>query len=439
MAAADVFSRARASLASARARVMELPAIARSVRAVVALAGSLQFEPLTLRAAALTYLTLLSLVPLLAVVFSVFQAVVGTEELRAQLQHFILQNLAVGVAEEFSQNLTQFVARASAGAIGGVGFAFLVVSSVSLLANVESALNHIFRATGRRPLAVRFGIYWCLLTLGPILLSLSIAGTALLQTSRLLEWMGPARKVLLYVLPVLVTYSAFMLLYLIVPATPVRRKAALIGAVVAGSAWELAKIVYAFVSTLMVRNNAIYGSLSAIPIFLMWAYVSWVLVLFGARIAYAAQTPLQALLDEGAPAEPLRRELSAARLMLLVAQAFEAGRSPPSVRTLGTRSGLGEGAVRALLSELERAGLVRSVSPRGWVPARPLAHIRLRDVRSAVRGAKASQVLDADALGAHWRKAEEAAARELGTSYAELLEAARDGKVPWAPPQPARS
>src|SRR4051794_33875792 len=141
-------------------RLLALPAVAKSVRAVVVVAGGLRVDPITLRAAALTYLTLLSLIPLLAVVFSVFQAVVGTKALQDQLQSYILDNLAVGARESFQKYIEQYVQRATGAALGGFGFVFLLVSAVSLLANIEAAFNQIFRAPRPRPLALRFGIYW---------------------------------------------------------------------------------------------------------------------------------------------------------------------------------------------------------------------------------------------------------------------------------------
>jgi CheY-like chemotaxis protein len=246
----------------------------------------------------------------------------------------------------------------SLAALGGFGFAFLLASSVSLLANIETAFNQIFRAPKPRPLALRFGIYWCLLTLGPFLLSLSIAGTALLERSRAL---GPLRNAAGIVLPLLVTCGAFTMLYLIVPAVQVRRRSALLGAVVAGTAWEVAKIVYAIVSAQSVRRDAIYGSLSAIPTFLLWTYVSWIIVLFGARIAYAAQATHATLETTGAGAGPLEREVLAARVMANIANAFHNGTAPPGVRTTAE-------ALHADEALIARDGLNAVEAAANWKP-----------------------------------------------------------------------
>lgn len=412
-----------------RDRILALPAVAQSIRTVLVVATGLRDEPITLRAAQLTYLTVLSLVPLLAVVFSVFQAVVGTHELQSKLQDFILANLAVGARENIQKYITQYIQRANATAIGGVGFAFLVVSAVSLLASVEEAFNHTFRAPRQRPLALRFGIYWSLLTLGPILLSLSIAATALLQSSRVFHALGPAKNVWLVLAPFLVTVGAFALMYLIVPAVPVRPKPAIVGALIAGFVWELAKFVYAAVSAASVRNNAIYGSLSAIPIFMLWVYVSWILVLFGARVTYAAQERHAEISAEAAK-RPLGRELLVARSMLAVARAFAKGRPPATSRQVAMELKCAEAEARAQLQDLSEAGLVRHVEPQGWVPSRPLETISLREVRAAARGRLDAAELFEPALAAltrRWQKADGAAGEVLDVSLAAVVESDTSG------------
>ena len=347
-----------------RDRALSMPAVARSVRAVVFLAAGLRTEPITLRAAALTYLSVLSLVPLLAVSFSMF-AVFGSAEDKNALQSTILNNLAIGPTRDaIASQLSGFVRRASGSAVGGVGFALLIVSAVSLMTNIEAAFNATFRAPKQRPLALRFGIYWCLLTLGPILLAASITATAYLGGAG-----SGIRKVVLVVAPFLVTYAAFTLLYIIVPAVQVKRRAAVLGALVAGTAWEIAKILYAALAAATVQKSAIYGSLSAIPIFLVWVYISWIIVLFGARIAYAAQAPRE-LVPADAVAGPLGREVLFAHLVEGVARAFHEGRPAVRSRDLAVRLGLDEGIVRPSLEELQRRDLVREIAQGGWVRVR---------------------------------------------------------------------
>lgn len=403
-----------------RDSVLEIPAIGRSVKAAMLVAAGLRSDPISLRASALTFLTMLSIIPLLAVVFSIFQAVVGQAELQRDLEEFILRNLAVGARENIGPWIATYVRNASGTAIGGIGFALLLVSAVSLMANVETAFNHTFHAPRPRPLALRFGIYWCLLTLGPILLALSIAATALVQASGTLEWMGPVRKVVFVAAPFLVTWAAFTLMYVIVPATRVNRRAALIGALVAGTGWEIAKIAYASFSTGSVRQNAIYGSLSAIPIFLMWVYLSWLIVLFGARVAWAVQSPGSGL---GRRAQtPAGRELLFCRIVLSVARGFQAGRTV-RVRDIARLCLSEEAPVREALQVLEKAQLVRALADGGWVPARPLSALTLFDVRRAARGNGVDDLAEPGYLlvDGHLRAADEAVARTLDVTYESLV------------------
>lgn len=414
----------RARWSTLRARALGVPAVARSVRTIVVLAASLRSESITLRAAALTYLSVLSLVPLLAVVFSMF-AVFGTAVMKDDLQEYILQNLAVGARETIARELGQGVRRAAGTAVGGIGFVFLLVSAVSLMTNIETAFNATFRVTRKRPFPVRFGIYWCLLTLGPILLALSIAATALLESSRVFDWLGAGRRLLLLSAPFFVTWSAFALLYVIVPATTVKRRAALLGAIVAGSAWEIAKIVYAAVSSATLQKNAIYGSLSAIPIFLLWVYISWLIVLFGARIAYAAQAPRE-FVTPGSVTGPLGREVLFAHLVEQVARDYASSAPPLRTRDLVARLGLEEGAVRPALETLQEQGIVREVAAGGWVPGRPLSQLSLAEVRRAARGEPAfSPTGEAGTLVARWSAADAAADAKLNETYATFFERER--------------
>ena len=401
------------------ARLLALPAVARSVRAVVVLASGLRADPITLRAGALTYLTVLSLVPLLAVVFALFQAIVGTKALEQQLTTFLIDNLAVGMRESAHRAMEQHFHKATGAAIGGIGFVILLVSAISLLSHIESAFNHIFHAPRQRPWHVRLGLYWCLLTLGPVFLSLSVAGTALLGTTRHL---GALRPLAGLVLPLFITYGAFTLLYLVVPAVPVKRRAALVGALVAGTAWEAAKLVYAAWSARSVRANAIYGSLSAIPTFLLWTYVSWVLVLFGARVAYVAQAT-HASLSADVDAAPVGRELAAARVMVALSSSFHAGDPAPKESQLADRLQLDERRVQRALTALADSGLARELSGGGWVPARDPATIPLAEVRASARGvlpAPDDKALpmpgDLASLAMLWQRADAAAAQVLATT-----------------------
>jgi membrane protein len=407
----------RARLLAWRTRALGLPAVGRSIQTIVTVASGLRTEPITLRAAALTYLTVLSVVPLLTVVLSITQVVLGPHGLETRLRDFLVQNLTGGAQAVVGQYISQYVQRASK--IGGVGFAFLIFSSISLMMNIEAAFNHTFRATRSRPLLLRLGIYWCFLTLAPLVLAASLAATGYLQAAR-----TQALQHLFVLGPLLLTYLTFWLLYLVVPNTRVRVRPALIGALIAGTAWEIAKTGYAATSAVSVRQSAMYGSLSAIPIFLVWTYLSWIIVLFGARVAYAAQVS-----HPDGRAQPLKsprdRELLAAVVMQKVASAFARNAAPPTADDLVRALPALVEDVDETLSRLQQAGLLHGVENNGWVPARPLATIRLADIREAARSSARVPPIHLDGLAEQWHRADSAADAELSTTLEETLGAHR--------------
>jgi membrane protein len=421
----------RQRLAPVVERVVGLPGVARSVRTVVVVASGLRSEPITLRAGALTFLSVLSLVPLLAVMFSLVQAVVGTEDLRRQIQNYVLANLSVGNNEAVAKYLNQYVARARGAALGGFGFVFLLASAVSLLANVEAAFNHTFKAPKPRPLALRFGIYWCLLTVGPILIALSLSGTAVMSSTSWFAATGKAGRMLVTGLTLSFGYGLFALAYFALPAVPVRRHAAIMGALVAGTAWELAKLLGVLITS-SAQRDAIYGSLSALPAFLMWVYVCWIIVLFGARVAYAAQAA-DAAVPEELLRRPIARELLATQALCLVGRRFERGEPPADSDRLAADLGTSAGGAMDVLEALRRAGLVLQTADGGWVPARPTSHLKLADARRAVRGGLPETPATDPGLRAlldHWEQAEAAANGRLQTSVSSHLESLATPEAP---------
>ena len=401
------------------------------------LLGALRGDGLRLRAMALTYISLFAVVPALVVAFSVVQAFTGMDALWPGIHGFLLDNLAVGARKSIETYLDRFVRNAHATSAGAVGGALLVFSAVSLFGHVERALNEIWTVRRPRPLAQRALIYWAGLTLGPLLLAGSLAlGHAVgtfLTGATLGQFLARAAAVFL-------SCALFGALYFFVPATRVRLHAAAAGGVVAGIAWELAKGLYTFAVARFFRYHAIYGSVAAIPIFLLWLYVSWTLTLFGARVSFVVQHAR--VLLRGHPPEgqgtPLGRELLAARAMLEVALAYRVGLAPPDPGEVALRIETFGEPVREILGVLRAKQLVLEVAGGGLVPARSLDRITLGDVRRAISGSPPSIAGNsADALVAGVLAAAEGAAAEaLDTrTYDDLC--ARVATRPALPPERA--
>jgi membrane protein len=383
---------------------------------------ALRSDGLRLSAMALTYISLFAIVPALVVAFSVLQAFTGVDALGRGIHGFLLDNLAVGARKSIEPYLDRFVQNAHATSAGVVGGALLVFSAVSLFGYVERAVNEVWTVRRPRPLAQRALIYWTGLTLGPFLL----AGSLALGHAVGGFFVGATmERLLARTAAVLLSCTLFCALYLFVPATRVRFVAAATGGAVAGLAWELAKGLYTFAVRRFFHYHAIYGSVAAVPIFLLWLYLSWTLVLFGARLSFVVQHARVILSGHPPDGEgtPLGRELLAARAMLEVALAYRGGLAPPDPGEVALRLETFGEPVREILGALKAKQLVLDVAGGGLVPARPLDRITLGDVRRAVSGAPPDRAgSSAEALVSGILAAAEGTAAEAldARNYADL-------------------
>jgi membrane protein len=352
-------------------------------------------DELEMRATALTFRTLLSLVPFVAVAFSLFQAFGGLEAGEAALRRLLVQNLAPGSAAAAMGYVQGFVSRISAGAIGGVGVVFLVLTVISLLSYMESSMNALWGIERGRPFLSRFVVYWAMITVGPVLLALSLSMTSVADSPALLGRLDavlPGTSELLFrLVPWVFTCTGMTLLYVIVPNTNVRWRAAVGGGLVAGTLWELGKLAFTWASANLFRYNAVYGSFGALPVFLLWLQVGWIVVLLGSKMTFVLQHT-RALRDErlqvvvGAAG----RQFLAVSCMIEVARAYGTGEPPPTLHELlpGTRAALK--AEQEVVGRLVAAGLLHPVAgggdgdgggeDEGYVPARDPSLITLEEI-----------------------------------------------------------
>jgi membrane protein len=391
---------------------------------------ALTAEDLRLRALGLTTITLFALVPALVVAFSFLQAFAGLDAVWKRAQDFLIENLAVGARASIEPYLERFVRRAQARSAGLVGGALLVGSAVSLFGYVERALNDLWGVRRKRPLLQRALIYWAGLTLGPVLLAASLAIAHAVQGQ---VGAAPGRW-LARVAAVALTCAFFAILYLIVPATRVRLRAAAAGGVVAGLAWEGAKGLYTLAVKRFFHYDAVYGSVAAVPTFLLWLAISWTLLLFGARVAFVVQHAHMLLRARDPEATPLGRELLAARALLEVARAWRSGSPPPDPGEVAAALEAVAEPVREVLSRLRAEGILVEAAGGGLLPSRPLDRITLADVRLALAGAPPAPGGDpAEALVAGiLLGAEGSAARALAGVSLEELCSRVDGGAPAA-------
>lgn len=241
-------------------------------------------------ATALSYTTLLSIVPLMAVMLSIFTAFPVFEDINLQIQNFIFENFVPTSGEVIQQYIQQFSQNASK--MTGPGLIFLVITSIMMMAAIDKSLNTIWDNSKPRRASARFMVYWLVLTLGPILIGVSLAISSYIVSLPLLsETTSYGEKLgLLRTLPFFMEALAFTLIYVIVPNCRVTFRSALIGGIVAALLFELAKKAFSFYITSFPTYETIYGAMSTVPVFLVWIFLSWAITLIGAELTWCLDT-----------------------------------------------------------------------------------------------------------------------------------------------------
>ncbi len=245
--------------------------------------GRFQQDRLTVTAGYLAYVTLLSLVPMIAVVFGMMSAFPVFQSLKQAMEQFVYHNFVPTAGEMLKEYIDGFVANATNTTAVGIGA--LIVVALMLISAIDKNLNYIWRSTRSRPLAQAFAMYWMILTLGPVLIGASIAISSYILSLRLFaaDSLFGIGYLLLRSLPFLFSVLTFLLIYTVVPNCRVRLTHAFIGALVAATLFELAKRGFAIYITNFPSYQAIYGALATIPILFVWVYLSWLVVLLGPR------------------------------------------------------------------------------------------------------------------------------------------------------------
>ena len=237
-------------------------------------------------ASSLTFMTILALVPMLTIALAIFTAFPLFSTFRASLEAYFVHNLMPkGIANTILSNLNQFASKsASLSAVGGVA---LIVTTGMTMSTVDQVFNSIWRVKTQRPFIQRALVYWALVTLGPLLIGISITATSYLTEATnglVISWLG---KWFYTVVSVSLTTAAFTLLYVVVPNRFVNWRDAVWGGLFAGIAIEVAKRIFAAYVIKFPTYTIIYGALAALPIFLLWIYMLWMITLVGALVVAA--------------------------------------------------------------------------------------------------------------------------------------------------------
>ena len=378
-----------------------------------------------LRAASLTFYTLLSVVPILGVAFGIAKGFGLEKLLEQQLQAQMAgQTEALERILGFARNMLD---DARGGLIAGLGVVLMIWAAVKILGQIEAALNAMWDHRPPRSWGRRFGDYLAVLLVAPLLMLSASGATVFIRTGLdevagrlgLLDTVGPLVVHLLQLTPLLLAWALFTLMYAVMPNTRVRLLPALAGGAVGGVLYHLVQWAYIAFQVGASRQNAIYGSFAALPLFLAWVQTSWMIFLFGAQIAYAAQhAELWACCMRAPGAGQDRRLLAGLHAAWLVAGRFARGEAPLTAAELARAAGVPLSVVGASMERLTRAGLLAQTAhpdDGAYLPAVDPALLTLQRVWDALQE---TAPLDPAGLPAEAARLQ-AALRELKRAAAE--------------------
>ena len=344
-----------------------------------------------IRAASLSYTTILSIAPFLAVAFSISKAL-GVQN--TELIRNALERVTAGRMQMVDQIIT-YIDKTSVKTLGVIGTVLLFVTVLALLSSIERSFNIIWAVKKGRSGWRKFTDYFSVTFLCPIFILLGLSATVGLQRGKWVDWLlsisafNYAYVMLLKLVPLLMIWLALVFLYTFMPNTKVRLRSAALGALVAAVLWQAAQWGYVSYQVGVAKFNAIYGSFAQFPLFLVWLYISWVIVFIGAEISYAAQN--MRVFESEFRANQLSnmaREKIAVLLMLLLTRSFLTRKGPVDVETAAERLAVPARAAWDIFYILGESGLVAQTYENGdaaYVLAVPPESVRLMDVTRALR------------------------------------------------------
>lgn len=329
-------------------------------------------------AGALSYTTLFAIVPMLAAVIAIVSVFPAFADLRDSATRFIFRSFVPAAGETVQGYLLQFADNASKLTLFGV--LFLLASALMMMVSIEDRFNRIWRVTSRRKGSARLLLYWAALTLGPTLVTAGVGVSAWVYAQPL--WRGIAGHGIagfrLWLLaPFLITWVGLSVLYQVVPNCRVRWRDAITGALVAAVLFEFARKGFALYVHGIANYRQIYGALAAIPIFLIWVYLSWIIVLLGAILAAALHAFEYRRSDELLP--PGCEFVGLLRVVQRFAEARREGAALDDAELRARERFLTADLLQRYLDDLQRAGLIRRAEG-GWLVARDLDSVCADDL-----------------------------------------------------------
>jgi len=396
------------------------------VRLLIVLTRQLLQGQLNLRAMSLVYTTLLSVVPLLAVSFSVLKGFGVHNQIEPVLTNFLAPLGPRGY--ELSDNIIGFVENIRVGVLGSLGLVFLLYTVVSLIQKVESTFNYVWQVERLRGLAVRFSSYLSVILIGPVLVftALGVTATAmsnvLVQQLMSVEPFGYLFLTFTKFIPYFLVIAAFSFIYMFIPNTRVRFFPAVVGGVVAGVLWQSSGWAFAAFIASSSRYAAIYSGFAILILLLIWLYLNWVILLLGAQVAFYIQ--YQQYMTRQAVQLRLSnrlRERLALQIMFMVAEHHLNSRDPWTAEGLVHHLALPMQPIHHVLQLMLKVGFLSETAdePPAYLPRRDIESITLAELYEAVRSAGETRLLTLKTLP-HQAEVERTMAAVQGAVTAEL-------------------
>ncbi len=340
-------------------------------------------------AASLSFTTLLSLVPLAAISLAILSRFRLSQE---SVQNLLMQYLlpTASFQQVIIDNIQKFARNTAALSI--LGGLFLAITAVALLNTVEGSFNSIWRVTKKRNLLSKFTAFWSIITFSPILLGASIVLTGRFYRVGLVGSLLKhelIRSAINYILPLLLILAIIFFAYRVLPNTKVKASPAIIGAIVATALFSYARWWFGIYVIKYANFNEIYGILGTLPAFLIWIYISWVIVLFGAEVTFTFQYHRLGQEEERiSPGDPVYNSYYGVRVVLALRDHFHGGKGPVSAVELADSLNVTYELMDEILLQLTKGNIVASVDEarEKFLPGRDLDQVTLKEIVEAMQG-----------------------------------------------------
>ena len=326
------------------------------------------------RAAALAYTTLFALVPITAIGLSMFQRFGIQQDKLSELLLTILKQVLPSVENAQLQdfhtqvlyNLQTFAGNVAA--LNSVSIGALVFSGIALLNTIESALNIIWRVTSNLSLLSKVISFWAVITLGPLLIAVSIYYTTMVSSFAQSHSIATShfRAIFDVVFPLVISWAALTLLYYKLPAAKVRLFDASLGGLLAAALFEFVKRGFAYYVGVSTGYSTIYGAVAVVPLFVFWLYVAWAVVLYGAEVAcQAGNIKIMRILRRYSTELGEVAGILGVRILSLIGKNHQSGFPPLSEGDIAAQTGVDPVQVRAVLDLLTGANIITPADPTG--------------------------------------------------------------------------